>query len=235
MNSTVNCILSKYLSVTIENLQKLSHTIHRPHLFIVTDGDGYAQGCMGSRHMMNAVLESGFEKGVTHVRLLAKDRQPEEGRGNCLIDQHEIASALSGCTGFYEAIETDLKVLGYLCFFIESNMDQTLVAPLMKSVSTNIVNLVNTFDFRQYGHELNELFDQYRFTTREKEVALEWIFGSDVYEIGEKLSITDQTVRTYVKKIYYKSGCCHRGEFINKFLKIRKLESKKERWSALVN
>lgn len=63
---------------------------------------------------------------------------------------------------------------------------------------------------------IKDVFDDFYFSTREKEIATLIIEGKSDKEIAAKLNISPQTVATHNKKIFKKAGVHSRVELINK-------------------
>ncbi|MCQ2241815.1 LuxR C-terminal-related transcriptional regulator [Treponema sp.] len=63
---------------------------------------------------------------------------------------------------------------------------------------------------------IKDIFDQFDFSTREKEIATLIIEGKSDKEIAFELNISPQTVATHNKKIFKKTGVHSRVELINK-------------------
>ncbi|WP_407397702.1 LuxR C-terminal-related transcriptional regulator [Treponema sp.] len=64
--------------------------------------------------------------------------------------------------------------------------------------------------------KINDIFDPYNLSTREKEIATLIMEGNSDKEIAFKLNISPQTVATHNKKIFKKAGVHSRVELINK-------------------
>ena len=105
-----------------------------------------------------------------------------------------------------------------------------MFTPQPKIVQTGIFkNEASQTDIIQT--EISETFDdmflQYGLTEREKEVANLMIHkGFNNKEIAERIFLAPVTVREYVSNIYRKFNVKRRSEFMAKFIKMGKMESK---------
>lgn len=68
---------------------------------------------------------------------------------------------------------------------------------------------------------INELLRGRSLTNREREIALALIDGAGTEQIGEKLDITENTLKTHLRNVFSKSGVTSRTEFLTRFLRRR--------------
>lgn len=71
-----------------------------------------------------------------------------------------------------------------------------------------------------------------RFTPREMETAM-WLFrGETNAEIGYRMGISDQTIKTYLTSVYRKGGVSSREQLILRLLGILEptIESEEQQW-----
>ncbi len=67
----------------------------------------------------------------------------------------------------------------------------------------------------QSRDKLQDIFRDYKFTTREKELAFLLMEGKSNKEISEELFVSLQTVKNYISRIYKKIGLKNRVQFVN--------------------
>lgn len=101
------------------------------------------------------------------------------------------------------------KRVGYLAMsYCAEQKDGFFAKMMMDMVATRIMKRI----------EAHFRFKSYQLTTREEEVALQWMRSESITNIATRLCITEGTAKNYVKRIYKKTGVRSKGEFILKLL-----------------
>ncbi|MNY72210.1 Bacterial regulatory protein, luxR family [compost metagenome] len=65
---------------------------------------------------------------------------------------------------------------------------------------------------------MEQQFQMYNLTPREREVAYAWLNNQSVLKIANKMGITEGTVRNMLKKVYAKTKVGDKGQYFRKFM-----------------
>lgn len=90
--------------------------------------------------------------------------------------------------------------------------------PLIERLAKSVQEKLSPKNPLVYKEQVYALFDQYDLTNREKEIAFGWLENKNVPEIADICGISQNTVRTFIKKIYAKTRVHHKGAFLKKFI-----------------
>jgi len=108
--------------------------------------------------------------------------------------------------------------IGYLGLSFHSFHEVTFALPLIERLAKSIQEKLPQKDPMKHKDQVYSLFDQYVLTNREKEIAYGWLENKNVPEIADICGISQNTVRTFIKKIYAKTRVHHKGAFLKKFI-----------------
>lgn len=97
---------------------------------------------------------------------------------------------------------------------VEKRKEESEMKPLQIEDAPNLT--LKSKEEEKTQSEIKDIFDQFDFSTREKEIATLIIEGKSDKEIAFELNISPQTVATHNKKIFKKTGVHSRVELINK-------------------
>ena len=97
---------------------------------------------------------------------------------------------------------------------VEKGKEESEMKPLQIEDAPNLT--LKSKEEEKTQSEIKDIFDQFDFSTREKEIATLIIEGKSDKEIAFELNISPQTVATHNKKIFKKTGVHSRVELINK-------------------
>lgn len=109
------------------------------------------------------------------------------------------------------------KIIGYLNLSFSKSVCISFAVPFVAKIVEQIENKYVAIPKDSKNEHIIEMFENYGLTNREKEVALGWLLNGSTLYISQLLGISEETVRTVIKKIYAKTGVRDKSQFIKKF------------------
>ncbi|WP_434748812.1 LuxR C-terminal-related transcriptional regulator [Paenibacillus amylolyticus] len=210
---------SKVLKLFRSKLDMLEGQFFYPHLFFLVDLEGIVLDIHGVdslhpdleplivRPGSSMSMESG---GINAISIAIKTGENIFLEG----DEHQLRFFKN-----WLCLCSPIKVQGEIVAFLNFSRHTPFVYDsIFALVSSIVASIEYELELELQTHnQIDNLFDTYCFTAREREVANLWLQNKGALYIGEKLGITEGTVRNFVKKIYMKSGVNDRGGFMQKF------------------
>lgn len=204
-----------------DEIRNMQHLVSIPYLFVFADSDGTVLDYSGTdslirffeRHrVINGTSLAMKNAGINAVALSMELQSLSvvigtEHRNRLFSEFACVCSPISMRNG----------ILGYLGLGFHSLHEVTFAIPLIERIAKNIEDKIPQKDPTIQKERIYALFGQYRLTNREKEIAYGWLENKNVPEIADMYDISQNTVRTYIKKIYAKTNVNHKGEFLKKF------------------
>ncbi|MDT0124768.1 LuxR C-terminal-related transcriptional regulator [Paenibacillus sp. RRE4] len=209
----------KVLELFRSKLNLLQGQFFYPHLFFLVDLEGIVLDIHGEDSLYQDFeplivrpgsamsMESG---GINAISIAIKTGENIFLEG----DEHQLSFFKS-----WLCLCSPIKVQGEIVAFLNFSRHTPFVYDsIFALVSSIVASIEYELELEMQTHnQIDNLFDTYCFTAREREVANLWLQNKGALYIGEKLGITEGTVRNFVKKIYMKSGVNDRGGFMKKF------------------
>ncbi|WP_339322928.1 LuxR C-terminal-related transcriptional regulator [Paenibacillus sp. FSL W8-0194] len=210
------------LSLLQEEIRNISDLLSIPYLFIIADPDGNVLDFLGTdslkcfferNHIQKgnsvAIQDAGMSAISLSIKLQSLSVVIGTEHSNNLF--WELACV---CT----PIRIKNVVIGYLGLSFHSFHEVTFALPLIERLAKSVQEKLSPKNPLVYKEQVYALFDQYDLTNREKEIAFGWLENKNVPEIADICGISQNTVRTFIKKIYAKTRVHHKGAFLKKFI-----------------
>lgn len=218
-HTVYNCLLE----IIREEISAHHLNTSSSHVFIVTDENGVVLETFGKESLLQRMEEMNLGKGtsldlkysgINGVSLAKELKRPVIVRG----DEHDLA-LFSGWTCICTPIVDNDGNVAYLDLSFHYNADITFAIPFLKLLSNKIQEkLCSTKKYFSFNSnsKISNLFDAFRLTPREKEIATLWLHNKTYTEIASELFLSSETVRCYIKKIHQKTGAKNKADFIKK-------------------
>ncbi|GMR67068.1 helix-turn-helix transcriptional regulator [Bacillus sp. MN7755] len=203
------------LSIIHDELEYLSNYITCPHSFIFSGPHGYVLSVLNIKNNMD--VEVGTSFNTLHIGVNAIGIAKETNKISIVVGREHTSNLFWRYSCVCTPIQVCNRTIGFLNLTFPKMEDPTFAIPMMKQLSKNIegklIKLCPVFQ----KEEIFTKFNNYNMTSREKEIAYEWLNNSSCEEIACINSISIHTVRTHVKRIYSKTNTFNKGDFFSKF------------------
>ncbi|QJC51020.1 hypothetical protein HGI30_05215 [Paenibacillus albicereus] len=196
-------------------------TLVKPHLFLYADEAGIVRHIQGEAELARRLGEAGLRAGVSLAREQAGRNAVAlalaTGRLSVVEGLEHDKPAFGGLSWVCAPLRRDDRGCGYVALGSTPGGELAFRVPLLQQLARAVEG--RTERTASAPDSVQKRLEEHRLTFREMEVAGSWLEGLAVAEIAERHGITEQTVRTFIKKIYAKTGVSHKGEFFIRFLK----------------
>ncbi len=207
---------------TRAELKALQPYLFKPNVFILTDHTGVALGLEGSETSISALEQHDVGTGtlfaMKHAGINAISVAMEWRRMAAIKgDEHHI-KLFAGWSCICSPIYIGNRICGYLDLSFSKEENMAFAAPLLLQTVKKIEAGWKNADPPLKQIQMDEHFDRYGLSPREKQVGYGWLSNHSTLRMAESFGITEGTVRNILKKVYSKTGVNDKGQFFRKFL-----------------
>ncbi|CAM3712924.1 LuxR C-terminal-related transcriptional regulator [Marinicrinis lubricantis] len=203
-----------------QEISVFAPTILKPHFYMLTDTTGMMLRTYGNSVILEKLVSIGMLEGASfqleHAGINAVAASIHTGHISVVRGEEHTLHIFSDWMCICGPITNGARIVGYLDFSMHKDEDASLAAAILYRIISDIEKRLQYFDdtMNARKHKLT----QYSLTPREAEVAARWLANNTTAQIAADLFISEETVRTYIKKIYKKTGSNGKGAFLQKFL-----------------
>jgi len=211
---TLSPEMERLRSITIKVTDPVVNIAAEPILLLMTTANGRVIYYGGTPSAVSKIEEDGLHigssfsiehAGINAISLCHHVKQTVVVQGA----EHSL-SEFSNWNCLCTPIMVDGDMLGMLDLSFDHLTNIAFAVPLLLQMVNQITDLYSLEKTSEGLRE--EKFNAYSFTKREKEIAVAWLENKTVPEIASELTISEQTVRTFIKKIYAKTNVGSKGD-----------------------
>ncbi|MGN7456990.1 helix-turn-helix transcriptional regulator [Paenibacillus pasadenensis] len=196
-------------------------TLVKPHLFLYADEAGVVRHIQGESRLTSRLGEAGLRAGASLAREQAGRNAVAlamaTGRLSVVEGLEHDKRAFGALSWICSPLRREARTSGYVALGSPPSGELAFRVPLLQQLARSVEG--RTERAASDPDTVQKRLEEHRLTFREMQVAGDWLEGLTVEEIADRLGIAEQTVRTFIKKIYAKTGVNHKGEFFIRFLK----------------
>lgn len=205
-----------------EEAGNMDNLLSIPYLFVITDPDGIVINYCGADlikgYFERNSIRNGASFAMKHAGINAISLAMERQSVSVVIGPRHSNKLFAELSCVCTPIRIKNVIIGFLGLFFHHFHEVTFALPLIEHLAENIEEKLPQKDPILQKELTYSLFDQYKLTNREKEIAYEWLENKNVPEIADICKISQSTVRTFIKNIYAKTNVNHKGAFLRKFI-----------------
>ncbi|WP_088832132.1 helix-turn-helix transcriptional regulator [Paenibacillus tyrfis] len=223
--SELNQIINQYsklIAVSKKELSTVVINILIPHLFFVTDPNGTVIYMIGQVELMKRLEQTGIGLGTSFdIENSGSNSISFANMVNCTAVMNGPEHTLhffKDWSFICTPIVVSDKTYGYVSLLFEIDVNMTFAIPMLKKSVEVIERMLSKREVSNTKEEVLALFEVYRLSNREKEVAYRWLENQSVLHIAQVLNIAEGTVRNMLKKVYNKMNVRDKGQFFRKCL-----------------
>jgi transcriptional regulator of acetoin/glycerol metabolism len=213
---------SAFISIVKEELKLLSLSIPLTHFFVVTNEEGIVLHLEGEDQVIQNLEKVNISPGSSfaweYSGLNGISLSMKTGALVVVEDTEHTLQMFAGWTCVCLPIKLKNKTLGYLDISMKCGIDVSFAAVLLGRAAHAISTGINKLCPEIKKAHIYKLLEQYQLTPREKEVGYGWLHNQSTLQMSMSMGITEGTVRNMLKKVYYKTGVCDKGQYFRKFL-----------------
>jgi len=204
-----------------EETGNMNDLLSIPYLFVIADPEGtiidycgteLLKGYFERNHMKIGTSSAMNKAGINAIGL-----SMEKHSASVVIGAEHSNRLFAELSCVCTPIRIKNVIIGYLSLCFHYFHEVTFALPLIEHLAKNIEEKLPQKDPMLQKELTYSLFEQYKLTNREKEIAYGWLENKNVPEIADIYGISQSTVRTFIKKIYAKTRVNHKGAFLRKF------------------
>jgi len=204
-----------------EETGNMNDLLSIPYLFVIADPEGtiidycgteLLKGYFERNHMKIGTSSAMNKAGINAIAL-----SMENHSASVVIGAEHSNRLFAELSCVCTPIRIKNVIIGYLSLCFHYFHEVTFALPLIEHLAKNIEEKLPQKDPMLQKELTYSLFEQYKLTNREKEIAYGWLENKNVPEIADIYGISQSTVRTFIKKIYAKARVNHKGAFLRKF------------------
>lgn len=213
----------EFIAMVDHDFTLLDNEIGTPHFFMVTDPNGVAIHFIGQAEMLeklrgyNVGLGTPFafeQAGINGISLAMRMQSTVVVQGA----QHTMRLC-KDWTCICSPVRIFDEIYGYIDLSFGTDVDVTFAVPLLKKTIEELESkLKKSRQSMSRETAAYLLFEPYKLSNREKEVAFGWLQNKSALQMAHTMGITEGTVRNMLKKVYAKTGVSDKGQFFRKFL-----------------
>lgn len=204
-----------------EETRNMDDLLSVPYLFVIADPDGIVVDYCGADLLKDYFERNNIRNGTSfamkHAGINAIALSMERQSVSVVIGPRHSNKLFAELSCVCTPIRIKNVILGYLSLYFHCFHEVTFALPLIEHLAKNMEEKLPQKDPILQKELTYSLFDQYKLTNREREIAYEWLENKNVPEIAGIYGISPSTVRTFIKKIYAKTKVNHKGAFLRKF------------------
>ncbi len=186
-------------------------------LFILTDSSAIAIYISGNKSVIeDKSLRIGSSFDINHAGINAISLAKQLNAFAYIKGKEHTLQCLTDWQCFCTPIQMGKRIMGYLNMSLNLQDRTELAAPLLLILQQNIQSRLLEQNPDTKKIKLNKLFDCYKLSNREKEVAFFWADHMTKQEIADRMFLSKETIRTHIKNIYGKMKVGEKKYFLEK-------------------
>jgi DNA-binding CsgD family transcriptional regulator len=203
-----------------QTVEPLSKSLLMPHLFLLLTPDARVVDFEGTSNITDNVHALGLYKGgslhVNHAGINAASLCQQTKKLSVVKGNQHTLDKFSNCYCLCTPIMNQGSIVGMLDLTFDVSYQTHFAIPLLVQAKQGIEQQLKP-GLTVEQQKIFSDFDQYKLTPREKQIGYDWLENKTVQYISAKYKISELTVRTFIKRIYYKVNVCSKGDFIRRF------------------
>jgi DNA-binding CsgD family transcriptional regulator len=204
-----------------EETRSMNNMLSIPFMLVIADLDGTVVDYRGTDSLKGYFERNNIRKGTSfamkYLGVNAISLSMEHQAVSVVIGEEHSNKFFAELSWVCTPMRIKNVIIGYLGLCFHYLHEVTFALPLIEHLARKIEDKLPQKDPVLQKELTYSLFDQYKLTNREKEIAYGWLENKNVPEIADIYGISESTVRTFIKKIYAKTEVNHKGAFLKKF------------------